>query len=115
MQEFTVDTATWHSKTVAGVFINRAIATLEKPVSIEGLETLYVAAAAKTLATVLEELAPKDAALYHLTSLLREEPSDWTFAASDLRARLGAYTSTIKILRALQEQHQREQFTSSHS
>lgn len=115
MKEFTVDTTSWHSKQVAGIFINRAIETLQKPVSIEGLDPLYVSAAAKTIATVLEEFFPNDPSLYHLTSVLREGPSDWTFDHFDLHTRLNAYAKSIKLLRAVQEQHQLQQFTSSSS
>lgn len=113
MKKFEIDFTKWHSKLIAGVFIDRAIETLQKPVSVEGLDTLYVAASGKTLATVLEEFFPNQPQVYHLTSILREEPSDWTFAHDDVTARLNAYKTTIKMLRAVQAQYQQEQFTST--
>lgn len=114
MLEFRVDKSIWHSKTVAGIFIERAIAILEDAVAQGGLDTrkaLDYSASGKTLATVIDELLPGTPQTYSITSVLREERSDWTFESNDVFTRIQAFSRAVQLLRKLQEEHQRQQFT----
>ena len=114
MLEFKVDKTIWHSKTVASIFIERAIATLESAVKDGGLDTrkaLDYSASGKTLATVIDEFLPGIPETYCITSVLREEMSDWTFESNDVFTRIQAFSKAVQLLRKLQEEHQRQQFT----
>ncbi len=92
----------WNSKTIADVFINNSIEQLEKPMSIEGLEPINTYAAARNLATALEEFAPPGPGRDATCAELRRSCDLWTFSSHDLDKRKSTYARTIATLRLLQ-------------
>ena len=100
----------WMNKAVADHNIDAAIEQLEKPFSVEGLEPLYTAGAAKTAAAAIEwydfrlnAKLPELEAPQHVQELLadlRTEPKDWTFDFFALTRRRNTYTNAIDLLKA---------------